>query len=106
MYLDPQNDDLKTSYQIWFNEYTLFKVNWDVQMLNWDVKFIISLYIYILMKEKNHSFLLHILIPVILALIQKFRTFDMQIWRIFDYMCIKLTIFQVIYCILIISTTK
>lgn len=106
MYLDPQNDDLKTSDQIWFNEYTLFKVNWDVQMLNWDVKFIISLYIYILMKEKNHSFLLHILIPVILALIQKFRTFDMQIWRIFDYMCIKLTIFQVIYCILIISTTK
>lgn len=98
MYLDPQNDDLKTSDQIWFNEYTLFKVNWDVQMLNWDVKFIISLYIYILMKEKNHSFLLHILIPVILALIQKFRTFDMQIWRIFDYMCIKLTIFQVIYC--------
>lgn len=106
MYLDPQNDDLKTSDQIWFNEYTLFIVNWDVQMLNWDVKFIISLYIYILMKEKNHSFLLHILIPVILALIQKFRTFDMQIWRIFDYMCIKLTIFQVIYCILIISTTK
>lgn len=104
MYLDPQNDDLKTSDQIWFNEYTLFIVNWDVQMLNWDVKFIISLYI--LMKEKNHSFLLHILIPVILALIQKFRTFDMQIWRIFDYMCIKLTIFQVIYCILIISTTK
>lgn len=43
MYLDPQNNDLKTSYQIWFNEYTLFKVNWDVQMLNWDVKFIISL---------------------------------------------------------------
>lgn len=29
MYLDPQNDDLKTSYQIWFNEYTLFKVNWE-----------------------------------------------------------------------------
>lgn len=27
MYLiDPQNNDLKTSYQIWFNEYTLFKV--------------------------------------------------------------------------------
>lgn len=37
MYLDPQNDDLKTSDQIWFNEYTLFIVNWDVQMLNWDV---------------------------------------------------------------------
>lgn len=26
MYLDPQNNDFKTSYQIWFNEYTLFKV--------------------------------------------------------------------------------
>lgn len=26
VYLDPQNNDLKTSYQIWFNEYTLFKL--------------------------------------------------------------------------------
>lgn len=56
MYLDQQNDDLKTSYQIWFNEYTLFKVNWDVQMLNWDVKFIIlSLYIYL--DERKNSFI-------------------------------------------------
>lgn len=57
MYLDPQNDDLKTSYQIWFNEYTLFKVNWDVQMLNWDVKFIISLYIYLDERKKSDSFI-------------------------------------------------
>lgn len=61
MYLDPQNDDLKTSDQIWFNEYTLFIVNWDVQMLNWDVKFIIlSLYIYLDERKKSFISITHI----------------------------------------------
>lgn len=38
----------------------IFKVNWDVQMLNWDVKFIISLYIYLDERKKSFISITHI----------------------------------------------
>lgn len=46
MYLiDPQNNDLKTSYQIWFNEYTLFKVIGIISLhISWWKKKIIHFY--------------------------------------------------------------
>lgn len=38
----------------------IFKVNWDVQMLNWDVKFIISLYIYLDERKKSFISITHV----------------------------------------------